>query len=230
MMLKRRRSCCLPFFLGVAHSIGFFTDDIATTGWSYLHIESNPALSPESQGYSAGFAEGYLAAARIAQSIRNTFQSTWVNGTVPQVVYEYIHEQQQWIQAQYGNDSANPYWIGVWAMGAQINGLVDGCAAADPPVIISVADMLALNMLAEASDIQAAGDAEYRSSIDVLRMHDLKKVKAMMDKHSHCSALIRLSPDGQDLFSAHTTWTGYTKSVESLCGMRVLFRTQSHAR
>jgi hypothetical protein len=69
------------------------------------------------------------------------------------------------------------------------------------------------NMIAEVGDIQAAINATYRADMDVLKMAregaPIKDVKAIMEKHSHCSALIRLAPDGSDMFSTHTTWTAY---------------------
>ena len=191
---------------------GFHDDQVTATGWSYLHVESDPTLPSDEQAYAAGFAEGYLTAARIAQSYTNTIAGGFTNGTIPTSVYTFIETQQQWVYAQYQADPTNSYWINAMFLYQQVQGLVDGCAAAQPPYVITLADALVLSMVAEAGDMQAATDLVYRESIDVLKMHDLKRVKAIMEKNSHCSALIRMSPDGQDMFSAHTTWSAFSTS------------------
>lgn len=89
-------------------------------------------------------------------------------------------------------------------------------STADPTTQpLDLMDLLLLNLLAEVSDMEAATDLAYRRSIDVLAMHDFKKVKATMERNSHCSALIRLAPDGKELFSAHTTWTDYATMLRT---------------
>lgn len=192
-------------------SYAFFEDDIAVSGWSYLHVESDHSASSDTQAYAAGFAEGYLTAKRIVQSLPNIIQSTFTNGTVPANVYAWMAQQQQWVGAQAAANPSDPYWQQVMFSYVQVSGIVDGVAAVG--ATLSMQDALLLNMQAEVGDIQAAISPSYRASIDVLAMHDLKKVKQTMAKNSHCSALIRIAPDGSDLFSTHTTWTDYSQML-----------------
>ena len=192
-------------------SYAFYDDEIATTGWSYLHVESDHNAPSNTQAYAAGFAEGYLTAKRIVQSLPNVIQSSFANNTVPANVYAWMAQQQQWVSAQAAANPADMYFQQAMFSYVQVSGIVDGVAAAGAS--LSMADALLLNMQAEVSDIQAAISPSYRDSIDVLSMHDLKRVKSVMAKNSHCSALIRLAPDGSDLFSTHTTWTDYSQML-----------------
>jgi hypothetical protein len=198
-------------------AFGFYNDDVDTTGWGYLHVESNPTLDGSDQYYAAGFLEGVFTASRIFQSKVNSIASSFTNGTVPQSVYTWMTNQNAWVDQQIEENPSSPYWQQVSYTYTQVQGMFDGYTLGSDPVTepLTLDDLMVLNLLGEVGDIQAATDPVYRESIDVLKMHDLKKVKATMAKNSHCSALIRLSPDGQDLFSAHTTWTGYANMLRT---------------
>ena len=36
-----------------------------------------------------------------------------------------------------------------------------------------------------------------------------QEIDDVVSRSSHCSAIVRLTPDLTELYSAHTTWTGY---------------------
>jgi hypothetical protein len=76
-----------------------------------------------------------------------------------------------------------------------------------------MSDILVANLLGEVEDMEMARDPLYRAAHDVTKMDDLRKVKRTLEDASHCSALIRLAPDGTDVFSAHTTWTGFANML-----------------
>jgi hypothetical protein len=100
------------------NSFGYFDDKIETTGWSYLHVESNFTLGNDDQAYAVGFAEGFLTANRIKQSISNSFASTFTGGVVPQNVRDWIATQQQYVADSAGQSpggrSSDIYAIPSW--------------------------------------------------------------------------------------------------------------------
>jgi hypothetical protein len=198
-------------------SYGYFNDAIATTGWGYLHVESKQnSESP----FAAGFAEGFLTAERIAQNIVNGFASTWPPAAgetksevaPPADVVAWVLKQRDYVVSKTRAQPHDAYWQQAHGAYQQLHGMQLGAQLAG--FNISFSDLLINSMIAEVGDVQAAVDPTYRASIDVLSMHgDLKRVKAIMFKNSHCSALIRPSPDGSDLFATHTTWTEYAQML-----------------
>jgi hypothetical protein len=80
---------------------------------------------------------------------------------------------------------------------------------------LKLSEMLMLNLLAEVGDIMLALDPSARSAKAKKLAGDFQSKKETLMYDEHCSALIRLSPDGQDLFSTHTTWTAYNQMLRT---------------
>ena len=239
-------------YLAECAAQGFFNDAVATTGWSYLHIEVSwhrglsaacampssaaralctislahggvvavqPTLSDSEQVYAAGYLEGALTTERIFQSKVNTWASTFANNTCPQAAYDWVNKQNAWIttQAAAAPPANQAYWQQVLNAYSQVQGIADGYASvAQPSQAITAKDFLIFQLQAEVGDILIAADPFYRKEADVLSFYpDFERVKRVMSKNSHCSALIRLSPDGKDLFAAHTTWSSYADMLRT---------------
>lgn len=197
----------VPGYQPTCDAFGFYTDDVDVSGWGYLHVESNPSKTDHIQYYAGGYLEGALTALRIYQSKVNFLETNFANGTVPPKVWQWIAAQNSYVGNEVEDNPTDAYWVQAANIYTQIQGMYDGySSAADPKTEpLTIEELLLISMTAESVDILAAVDPTYRESIDVLKMKDIRKVKKVMDKLSHCSALIRLSPDKQDLFVSHTT-------------------------
>jgi hypothetical protein len=174
-------------------------------------------MRPHRQAYAAGWLEGALPgyALRMYQTKLNVYNGTFTNGTIPQQAATWVDNQNNWIQQQISANPQDNYWQQVKYIYIQMEGLLAGYLTAADPVTqpMSLQDVQFINLQAEVGDILLAIDPIYRAQQDVLNMHDFERVKATMMKNSHCSALIRISPDGSDLFAAHTTWTSYSQML-----------------
>jgi hypothetical protein len=107
---------------------GFYQDTVEANGWSYLHTESNAALTAVQAGYATAYLEGALTNVRIYQSAVNSIPGTFpaTNGTIPANVIEWINTQNAWIQEQANDNPGSDYWNQVLAVYAQVQGLWDG--------------------------------------------------------------------------------------------------------
>jgi len=66
--------------------------------------------------------------------------------------------------------------------------------------------LFTLNTLWELGDIKKAINASHRKDFDNMEVEAL----AMYAKlHGHCSSIIKLLPDGSELFAGHNSWMGY---------------------
>jgi hypothetical protein len=207
-----------PGYNAACAASGFFNDDVATTGWSYLQIDTNAQLDSTTQSYAAGYLEGFLTPQRNFQSYINGYSATFgqTNGTCPQKAYAWVAKQNAWIEAQVAANATSPYWQQVQFVYDQLQGMVDGYAAAATLGQNMPANVMQMvNMLAEVGDIMLATDYDLRDQLDPIKMNDFQKAARTMMLNSHCSALVRVLPDGSDLFAAHTTWSGYANMLRT---------------
>jgi hypothetical protein len=214
---------------------GFHSDTINATGWAQLSIESNAALDDGAQTFAAGWLEAAISAERIYQSKLTTFFLVFTDSVPPPQMINFITQNLVWMRDQMraNNVSSWPlegvfdeaidaaaqrewpqspqpprdapadpvaYWSAVSALFSQLKGMWMGYrafgAAGEP---LTWLDLYLL---------QAGSDCE-----DLLPALGLS---ASLSAHSvveHCSALVKLTPDFQEIFVSHVTWSGYTSML-----------------
>jgi hypothetical protein len=171
-------------------------ETVLTTGWHVFDAETNDTESDYNQAFGLGFLEGALTQSLIWDSWRN-----WANGTVhvlsPNLKF-FVETNDDWVRKM-TNTNANhdPYWAQVLAILWQFEGLLAGYNQYAPAEQqLTYLELLSYQLHYELGDIQESlGESN----------HPNKE----MSYGSHCSTLIKLTPDGNRLFSSHDTWEGY---------------------
>jgi hypothetical protein len=79
---------------GIAY--GSFKDDLLTTGWGILKIETNAGYDDLLQMQAAGFLEGAFTWKRIYDHYTNVNAWFFPGGEAPENVIEFFAEQQNW--------------------------------------------------------------------------------------------------------------------------------------
>jgi len=181
---------------------GTFDDQIKTVGWAFLNISTNPLIGDEMLQM---FAAGYLEAAMTWEQIRDFANSTLSNYPLTQKVQSFLQENFDWTAAQVQQHAASdPYWAQVGFVLEQFRGLVAGYTAIAPPSAhLSFIELLSLAASGDIGDIQSAVNPETRPNWEQMSESEVEAAGAARD---HCSALVKVTDNGEELFSGHVTW------------------------
>lgn len=172
-----------------------YEDNIDTTGWGQIRVETSERFSDEVQAKAAGFVEGFVEHERIYQHVSNIRAINFKGEPVPEGIKTYLAKQIEFI---YGNIEHPPkgeklYWRHVNLIMKQLEGLVDGYNKAAPAdKAVSFQDMYMHN---------ADGDME--TLLDIYKPEEREWLE-MLD----CSALVRMREDGE-IMVGHATWRNF---------------------
>jgi hypothetical protein len=134
---------------------------INATGWSRLLVETPGSGDDQSEAWAAGYLEGYLTAARIAQAYANNYQMVF-NRTVPPPwqAWSFLETQFQYqlngtaaigecvggrARDVHGGDTRSPYWGHILRALLQVQGMAQGYNDAKVPPSLTLTDFLFLN-------------------------------------------------------------------------------------
>eukprot|EP01116_Phalansterium_solitarium_P000183 TRINITY_DN10100_c0_g1_i1.p1 TRINITY_DN10100_c0_g1~~TRINITY_DN10100_c0_g1_i1.p1 ORF type:complete len:556 (-),score=154.75 TRINITY_DN10100_c0_g1_i1:222-1889(-) len=190
---------------------GKFEDDIERTGYGILSVFTNSTYPDAFQVGCAGYLEGALTSTRISQLYTNFWNSTF--GTqYPQKVVAYTQATIAWTTKQANANAGDRYWDQVQLVLAQLDGLVGGqndyAAAADTK--LEFWQLYLLNMLGDLDDLIPALQRQEHvaQGVPVPDLADENHVD-WVRFHSHCSSIVKPTPDFQELFAAHEMWSSY---------------------
>ena len=220
------RSVPLP---GDAVAWGSFHDAINSTGWAVLDVHTSSLASGNTQSYAAGFLEGALTHMRITQHLQNMWGvdfKGYATGTVPQKVRDFVSANMEWMVAKVKANPSDKYWATVGYLLAQLHGLADGYETGRDrkkgELPLTVEDMLMLVMVdTDMDDVVTAVVAEGHFINEHFLHRRHKRRHRMFDPfpelfeigdrrhHGHCSALVQVAPNLEDLWVSHATWDEY---------------------
>merc|ERR1719336_1113988 len=190
-----------------AQAAATWQDDIQTTGWGRLLVKT-PSSKPGLPAFAAGYLEGYLTAERVVQHFNNSFEGANLDPP-PAGLVDFFHETEEWwqkkLQAASPSDS---YWQAMRFISDQLHGLVAGVNAGlgEGHRHFSRTELLMFNSFWDLGDIKKAVDAAERPAFEAMTED---AITMYIRLHSHCSAIVKLLPDGSELFTGHNTWFGY---------------------
>ncbi|XP_008280257.1 putative phospholipase B-like 2 [Stegastes partitus] len=180
---------------------GNFTDDIKTSGWSFLEITTNSKYNDSIQAYAAGAVEAALTSQLIYKHWMNTLMGycgPFSQSSYCERLKAYITANLLWVQEQIEKQPNSPYWYQVRLALLQLKGLED-----------SYNDELSL----------PAGSLSFNPFGFLLFQlgGDLEDIESVLNKSSQtrplgsgsCSALIKLLPNNKELLVSHDTWNTY---------------------
>ncbi|XP_013380031.1 putative phospholipase B-like 2 isoform X2 [Lingula anatina] len=187
-----------------------FSNEINSTGWSYLEVTTNPAYPDFAQAYSAGLAEGYITRQLIAMHWNNTVQG-YCDPESPsdycKRLADYVKQNLAWVNDKINKPDNSPedkvYWHQVDLFLKQVSGLQDGYEnkPAHPSINLDPFQFLMFQIAGDIEDLEEA-------------LHKPDKSRALGS--GSCSALVKLLPGNKDLYVSHDTWSSFQSMLRIL--------------
>ncbi|XP_037339386.1 putative phospholipase B-like 2 [Pungitius pungitius] len=194
-----------------------FTDDINTSGWSFLEITTSSQYNDSIQAYAAGAVE----AAVTAQLIYKHWMNTLLNYCGPfssassycARLKAFLITNLQWVQEQVQKQSSSPYWYQVHLTLLQLKGLEDGyndqLSLPLGPFSFNPLGFLLFQMGGDLEDLESA-------------LNKSSQTKPLGS--GSCSALIKLLPNNKELLVSHDTWNNYQSMLRIMKKYMFAFR------
>jgi len=189
-----------------ADAWGSFSGNEKTTGARVLDVHSNGAVSGERQAFAAGYLEGFLTRDVMWQYLNNVwsidFNDSYPLPNAPRREAEFVSQNLAWMRSRVDEhrDSKDSgiavYWQHVGFLLNQLDGMTAGFNAHLPhgAVALSSAQVMLITLI----------DGDMDDIITALAPTHRKRKRPL-----HCSAMVKISPDGQELWTAHTNWDDY---------------------
>ena len=198
------------FHRGVVNSsdavaTGRFVDGLNVTGWGELWLSTVASFTDDVQMYAAGYLEGALTSARIAEM----WEITAANTQDDAIIHAFVDNQTDWVVDQVKRHAAtNTYWAGISLIQQQYAGLQAGYNAhvshASKQLTRYQFDMLQLN--GDWGDLWYATHRTQRPNFSNMTADE---TKTYLKSIGHCSVLVKVTADLSEVFASHSTWSGY---------------------
>lgn len=199
---------------------GFYSDDVETIGWGRLTInttDSSRQASDVTVMQAVGYLEGNLTQARVWQSYQG-FITQFSGNVIPSSLVAWVNKNIAWARAQVAAAPQDEYWRQVANVFGQLDGIVAGYNSAAPAN--QTLDIIDFYLMSgdDAGDIISAlqtkmdaGSDEYRQLAGYRSMRRSPMHSQAFGDHwgSHCSVIVKPTDDLQELYAAHTTWSGF---------------------
>jgi hypothetical protein len=206
---------------------GWFSNDLLLSGWNYLYVESNPTLDDEAQARAAGYLEGALTVQPIFEHHTNEFEVLFPPaGAIDDLTKGFLTDMTTFnLQMVASSAATDPYWQQLGLLYQQLQGMYEGYMDMnlDPSKSISFFDFTALQYDGDMADIQATVGAVAR----VTPTDSLQTIMEYLIRNGHCSALIKLTGQNEELFAAHDTWAGFASTHRMFKAYRLPFANVS---
>lgn len=203
------------------------TADVAhklnSTGWIFLTVRghSSGSCSPSDMGYAMGLLEGQATAQSIDDAFANFNASNAYlqNAHLPPVLETYLQTQRAWMDEQVSahqgseNTTLANYWTQVGALLRQMDGIYDGyrnATAAPQPLSRDQVTILAYSADLEdlASAVPYINGSQHAAPLPGVD-GAAKGARTPRERMMDCSALVKLDPQNEGLWTGHTTFNAY---------------------
>ncbi|CAD6188332.1 unnamed protein product [Caenorhabditis auriculariae] len=175
-------------------ALGKYSNQVNTTGWGILEIETFASHSYDVQAYAAGVAEGELTRLQIYYHYRNTIETLCNNHTnFCKRLYIYLQEHLDWMRSQViaKENEGCPYWRHVNLTFAQLTGVYDAYYRRNltPEIGFDLHPIYMMQLSGEMFDLNKF----LNKTPDPLEYPEAGR----------CSGFVKLAPNNADLFFAH---------------------------
>eukprot|EP00743_Colponemidia_sp_Colp-15_P003531 GILK01003809.1.p1 GENE.GILK01003809.1~~GILK01003809.1.p1 ORF type:complete len:592 (-),score=106.68 GILK01003809.1:9-1784(-) len=217
---------------------GSFFNELASTGWSRLYLNTASKTKNEIEIFAAGYIEGALTNRLIVEFYTNIRNMHKNEGSAMENVYKFFERQIDFvakkIQAipELRDKAEQNYWTQVSYSFYQMQGILTGYNAVSNKQI-KMADLFLVNSDGEIPELITAFSADAVAARKAGKSNGgsdgetflgassmLQEASGNPDTmwelrmlKSHCSALVKLLPDFSDLYIGHTTWDDYSEMI-----------------
>lgn len=199
---------------------GYFEDTLNKTGWGVLEIKSNyKLLSSEVSDYDRMFAtgilEGYLSSYEIYWGYYTSYQGLGnIFTDFKSELIDWLQQQRQWIDQEinkYGDKDI--YWNYVKLLTAQFDGLQQGYNNASNNFNQDIPNLsnFAFQFINGNQDLVGVVMKLILESKSLSLQEKKQKIDAInaLNLNSRCSGLVKITPELDDIFISHSTWSNY---------------------
>jgi len=186
-----------------------FNDVYEKTGWGVLKVQSNRLASDTDQYYSAGYLECSFTAEYIYDAYLNMYDYFFGNETPSTELIQWLNDQDSWTRQQISGDYSNlsNYWKQVALLVEQFDGCRDGYKDSGLPDI-GLFGIQLVNDMGDLLDLEAALNVNSKRRVDWTKLSP-QEFREYVLNTGHCSAIVKLTGDLSNLYSAHSSWFTY---------------------
>jgi len=202
------------------HKVGLasYSNEVNTTGWAFLEVQTKPNFPDKIQAYGAGFVEGWVTSSLLYMQYLNTIVGRCDGKEELCAKIEgWVEKNTKWVEDKVKTAKhRSPYWHQVGLFYTQLHGLFAGFKASvkeGPGKEVTFTDLLTMNIFGDLEDLEGA----FSSPSTWVP----PKVRGL----GRCSALLRLLPNNSDLLAAHDTWNSYQSMLRILKSYDLPFHT-----
>eukprot|EP01062_Namystynia_karyoxenos_P033052 TRINITY_DN24325_c0_g1_i1.p1 TRINITY_DN24325_c0_g1~~TRINITY_DN24325_c0_g1_i1.p1 ORF type:complete len:588 (+),score=202.79 TRINITY_DN24325_c0_g1_i1:73-1764(+) len=210
-----------------------YTDTIEATGWARVSVSApgdGDGSRDSERAFAAGFVEAAITAPRIAQHYHNflagTFDGDGGEERKAQAV-AFVNANDAHVRGLVGRRAAGDEWAAqLGLLWMQLDGLVAGyrlAASRDASLpTLGLTEFLLLNALVDLSSVihrPFADPGDPRWTVD--------SALEYARRATHCSSIVKITPDFGELYAAHNTWTGYFTMLRAAKTYDLPFRLSS---
>ncbi|KAJ1366547.1 hypothetical protein KIN20_027228 [Parelaphostrongylus tenuis] len=174
-------------------ALGRYSNQVNTTGWGILEIETFPEHPYDLQAYAAGVAEGVLTHRQIQYHYMNTVQDLCKNHTqYCNRLYKYLSKNLDWLRLKVIEEpSSDLYWRHVNLTFAQLTGIYDAYMKRNltPGIAFDLSPIMMIQLSGELFDL----NKYFNKTPDPQEYPEAGR----------CSGLVKVAPENKDLFFAH---------------------------
>lgn len=185
-------------------------------GWDYLAISSydkkDYKYNDTLKAYAMGYLEGILTKNRIYSHYTNfihyfLYDYRYLQEAL-EIFFNFLLENIRYMnETSYKNMDSDPYWEHVHYVYQQLIGLYDGyMSVAQKEEEIEFRKFLVLLDTPDAQDIAKYLLKNIRPNFEKMTKEEIERFSVL---DTHCSALVKLSKDFNDIWFGHNTWNYY---------------------
>ncbi|KHJ88516.1 lysophospholipase, partial [Oesophagostomum dentatum] len=174
-------------------ALGKYSNQVNTTGWGILEIETFSGHPYDVQAYAAGVAEGELTRLQINYHYKNTVQDLCKNHTLYcKRLYKYLTKNLDWLRSEViTKPPTDLFWRHVNLTFAQLTGIYDSYMKKNLTAEIGF-DLSPIYM------IQLSGEL-----FDLNKFLNKTPDPQEYPEGGRCSGLVKLAPGNKDMFFSH---------------------------
>ncbi|OHT02646.1 Laminin A family protein [Tritrichomonas foetus] len=177
-----------------------WSDTLNSTGWYHITLRASEKLDGGKMGYCIGYLEGMLTHTRIYQSTMLFFDQTNIPRENHESHYGYTRLVEwytphlEWLKSCIDAYPDSKYWRQINVIYSMLMGLHDGYDVASPAnEKLSLMEMFVMVAMGDSLELLASWDWIPRNA-EILQ---------------RCTGVIKMSPEEDDIYFAHNSWTDY---------------------